>query len=68
MTGAGTAFRAWLGVALVKDRVNVHVIRVLECAGFFEAPMPPLFHGPTPKWCRLSPGQCSPSPGRTDHL
>jgi len=41
-------FGAWLGIALVEDRVDVEVIRVFECSGFFEAPMSPLLHGPTP--------------------
>ena len=68
MTGEGTAFRARLGVALVENRVDVHVVCVLECAGFLEAPVPPFFHGPTPKWCRLSPGQSSASPDGIGHL
>ena len=53
------AFGARLGVALVEDRVDVEIVRVLECSGFFEAPMSPLLHGPTPSRCRVSPGQCS---------
>jgi len=41
-------FRARFGVTLVEDRVDVEIVRVLECSGFFEAPMSPLLHGPTP--------------------
>jgi alpha-glucosidase len=46
--GLGTAFGARLGITTVEDGVEIEVVGVLECSGLFEAPMSPLFHGPTP--------------------
>jgi hypothetical protein len=48
VTRKRATFGAWFRVTLVEDRVDVEIVRMLECSGFFEAPMSPLLHGPTP--------------------
>ena len=48
VAGLCRAFGAGLRVTTIEDRIEVEVVRVLECSGLFEAPMPPLLHGPTP--------------------
>ena len=47
MAGIGPTLGTGLGVLRIEDRVEV-VVGALECSGFFEAPMSPLFHGLTP--------------------
>ena len=64
VTGQRLAFGAGLRVPLVQDRVDVEIVRVLECSGFFEAPMSPLFHGPTPSGAEYRP--VSVAAGRPD--
>ena len=43
----GPTLGARFGIASIEDRVKI-VVGALECSGFFEAPMSPLFHGLTP--------------------
>ncbi len=47
MAGIGSTLRTGFGILRIKDCVKI-VVGALECSGFFEAPMSPLFHGLTP--------------------
>lgn len=47
MAGIGSTFGTRLGILRIEDGVEI-VVGALECSGFFEAPMSPLFHGLAP--------------------
>ena len=68
MAGIGTTLRTGLGILGIKDRIEI-VVGALECSGFFEAPMSPLFHGLAPvgeifvRVYRAGYAALTPSPG-----
>ena len=47
VAGIGSTLRTGLGILRIEDGIKI-VVGALECSGFFEAPMSPLFHGLAP--------------------
>ena len=47
VAGIGATLRTGLSILRIEDGIEI-VIGALECSGFFEAPMSPLFHGLAP--------------------